>query len=82
LSTGAARLYRNAAAEKIAMIDPPLAALDSAIKARDGARFADAFADLTGTCNGCHQAANVGFITIRLPTASPFSNQSFVPKGR
>jgi len=76
----AARLYRNIPIEKIIMIDQPLAALSSAIDAGDGARFANAFADLTATCNGCHQTANVGFITIRIPTTSPFSNQLFIPK--
>ena len=76
----AARLYRNIPVEKINMIDKPLAALDSAVKAKDGARFAAAFSDLTTTCNGCHQAAHVGFITMQIPTSSPFSNQSFSPK--
>jgi hypothetical protein len=78
----AARLYRNIPIEKINMIEQPLMALDGAIKAKDGARFAGAFTNLTAGCNDCHQAANVGFITIRLPTASPFSNQSFAPKGK
>jgi len=51
--------------------------------AADGAHFATAFADLTAAaCNGCHRAGQVGFITIRIPTASPFSNQSFTPKSK
>jgi len=50
--------------------------------AADGAHFATAFADLTAACNGCHQAGQVDFIMIRIPTASPFSNQSFTPKGK
>jgi hypothetical protein len=78
----AARLYRNIPVEKINMIDEPLMALDSAIKARDEARFASAFADLTATCNACHRAANVGFITMQIPISSPFSNQSFTPKAK
>ena len=78
----AARLYRNIPIEKIIVIQQSLAAVDTAIKARDSARFANAFTALTATCNGCHQGANVGFITIRKPTASPFSNQLFMPKGK
>ena len=76
----AARLYQNIPVEKINMVEQPLMDLSSAIKAKDGARFASAFADLTAACNSCHEAAHVGFITIQVPTASPFSNQSFMPK--
>jgi len=78
----AARLYQNIPVEKINMIQQPLIALAGAIKAKDGARFASAFANLTAACNICHEAAHVGFITIQVPTASPFSNQSFMPKGK
>ena len=80
--TNAARLYQNIPVEKISMVQEPLIALSSAIKAKDGARFASAFAALTAACNSCHEAAHVGFITIQVPTASPFSNQSFMPKGK
>jgi cytochrome c553 len=78
----AARLYQNIPVEKINMIQQPLITLAGAIKAKDGARFASAFANLTAACNSCHEAAQVGFITIQVPTASPFSNQSFMPKGK
>lgn len=78
----AARLYENIPIEKINMIERPMIALADAIKAKDGARFAGAFAELTATCNSCHEAAHVGFIRIQVPTASPFSNQSFVPMGK
>lgn len=76
----AARLYQNIPVEKINMIQQPLIALSGAIKAKDGVRFASAFANLTAACNACHEAAHVGFITIQVPTASPLSNQSFEPK--
>jgi hypothetical protein len=78
----AARLYQNIPIEKIDTVWQPLKALSDAIKVKDGARFAGAFADLTAACNGCHEAAHVGFIRIQVPTASPFSNQSFMPKGK
>jgi hypothetical protein len=76
----AARFYQGIPIEKIDMIEQPLRALSEAIKAKNGARFTRAFADLTETCNSCHVAANVGFITIQVPTSSPFSNQPFMPK--
>jgi hypothetical protein len=76
----AARFYQGIPTEKINMMEQPLMALSEAIKAKNGSRFTRAFVDLTETCNSCHVAANVGFITIQIPTSSPFSNQLFVPK--
>jgi hypothetical protein len=58
---------------------PPLADLRRAIDAKSSDGFAKAFVRLTQACNRCHQAAGVGFIVIRIPTASPFSNQLFPP---
>jgi hypothetical protein len=78
----AARLYQNIPIEKINMVEQPLMALANSIKVKDGARFASAFADLTAACNSCHEAAHVGFIRIQVPTSSPFSNQSFMPKAK
>jgi hypothetical protein len=59
---------------------PSIAEIESAIKARDGAKFASAFDKLTAACNACHQGANRGFIVIQRPAASSFPNQSFAPK--
>lgn len=59
--------------------EPPLADLRRAIDARSSDGFVKAFDRLTQACNRCHQAAGVGFIVIRIPTASPFSNQLFPP---
>lgn len=53
--------------------------LAQAIEARDRGKFAAAFDRLTAACNGCHQAANHGFISIHRPGALPYTNQSFVP---
>lgn len=58
---------------------PALARVGEAIKAQDSAAFAQAFGALTHACDNCHQAAGFGFIVIRVPTASPFSNQLFPP---
>jgi len=59
--------------------EPPLADLRRAIDAKSSDGFAKAFGRLTQACNRCHQEAGVGFIVIRVPTASPFSNQLFPP---
>ena len=58
---------------------PPIADLRRAIDAKSSDGSAKAFVRLTEACNGCHRAAGVGFIVIRTPAASPFSNQLFPP---
>jgi mono/diheme cytochrome c family protein len=62
-----------------AFSEPALAEVEKAIKERDGAAFFKSFKRLTAACNSCHQEAGRGFIRIRAPTASPFSNQVFPP---
>jgi hypothetical protein len=56
------------------------AELDKAIAARDRKQFTRAFDGLSAACNACHQANDLGFIVLQRPTASPFSNQSYVPR--
>jgi hypothetical protein len=58
----------------------PIGEIETAIKARDSKAFATAFDKLTTACNGCHAAANRGFVVIQRPAASAFPNQSFAPK--
>ena len=58
----------------------PVQSIHDAIEAKDSTRFAKAFNDLTAACNACHQAIGRGFIVIQVPTASPFSDQSFSPR--
>ena len=62
--------------------EPPLADLGKAIESKNSADFTKAFGNLTDACNRCHQAAGVGFIVMRIPTSSPFSNQLFPPVQR
>jgi hypothetical protein len=64
------------------LTDQPLADLDAAVAAQDSARFSKAFDSLTGACNACHHAAGHGYIVIKRPGASPFSNQAFTPASR
>jgi hypothetical protein len=62
--------------------EPPLADLAKAIEMKSSADFTHAFARLTDACNHCHRNAGVGFIVMRVPTSSPFSNQLFPPVQR
>ncbi len=78
----AAMLYGNIPVDAITLATRPLDAINEAVKARDLARFSDGFRKLTAGCNSCHAAGGVGFISIRSPTASPFSNQTFEPAGK
>jgi len=55
----------------------PMRDLDAAIHARDEKAFADAYGRLTDGCNSCHAAVDHGFIVIKAPEASSFSNQDF-----
>jgi hypothetical protein len=75
----AARLYANIPVDTIVLDTKSLNSLGEAIKSRDQAKFIRAFTDLTSGCNDCHRAAQLGFIVMKIPTASPFSNQSFAP---
>lgn len=75
----AVALYTNIPVSNIEMVDGPVKALDSAISSRNGAAFGKAFQELTAGCNACHQSIGRDFIVMTVPTASPFSNQSFLP---
>jgi hypothetical protein len=59
--------------------EPAVSELSQAISEKNNARFESAFVRLTNACNECHRAAGVGFIAVRVPTRSPFSNQNFRP---
>jgi hypothetical protein len=54
----------------------PLKELEGAIRAKDGAAFAKAYADLTDACNSCHQALNHGVVQIRVPSRTSASDLS------
>jgi len=72
-------LYSNIPVENITMVDGPVKALDNAIASKNSPAFGKAFQELTAGCNSCHQSIDRGFIVVTVPTASPFSNQSFLP---
>lgn len=56
------------------------AELDKAVAEHDRGEFVRAFDRLTSACNSCHQANELGFISIQRPTSPPFSNQMFAPR--
>jgi hypothetical protein len=75
----AATLYSGIPAEYIGATVAPIKDLGAAITAKDGAKFAKAYGALNAACNACHKGINRGFIVIQVPSASPFSDQSFEP---
>jgi hypothetical protein len=61
-------------------VKEPLAALDQAVKAADGNRFAAAYAQLTAACNACHTRVTIArWIVIQPATASGFPDKDFRP---
>jgi hypothetical protein len=59
-------------------VKQPLAALDEAIKAKDGNRFTAAYGQLTASCNACHQSYDRAVIVIQPPTTvAAFPDQNF-----
>jgi hypothetical protein len=59
--------------------EPAMADLRRAISEKNNSLFEGAFKRVTESCNRCHEAAGVGFIVVRVPTSSPFSNQRLDP---
>jgi hypothetical protein len=64
-------------------VKEPLAALDRAIRAKDGAQFTAAYGQLTASCNACHQSYDRTVIVIQQPTvAGAFPDQDFRPPAK
>ncbi len=73
----AAYLYPGIPVSNVTTMAAPIQAVADAIKAKDGRAFAGTFGSLTAECNACHQSMDRSYIVMRVPTASPFSNQVF-----
>ena len=58
----------------------PIADLQKAIDAKNGAAFATAFDSLSAGCNACHHTLDHAFIVIARPTLLPYSDQVFAPQ--
>ena len=76
----AASLYPGIPATSVTTMATPVQSIAEAIEAKDRGKFAKTFGELTAGCNGCHQSIGRGFIVMRVPTASPFSDQVFPPQ--
>jgi hypothetical protein len=62
-----------------AMLVPAIAPLEKSIKASNWPISNAGYTKLIDSCNGCHAAAQHGFVKITAPTQNPF-NQSFSPQ--
>ena len=76
----AAVMYSGLPVSNVTTLATPLQAASAAIDAKDGSRFAKAFAEVTDGCNACHRSMGRGFVVMRIPTEQPFGNQVFVPQ--
>ncbi|SJZ34088.1 hypothetical protein SAMN02745126_00500 [Enhydrobacter aerosaccus] len=73
--------YRGTAmSDLLQVLKEPMASLDAAIKAKDGAGYDAAYARLTEGCNACHVATDHKMVVIQIPKASTFPNQNFAPQ--
>jgi hypothetical protein len=75
--TRAAFLYTNIPVEYIEAVGGPLAGMREAVATKNSGRFLQSYSDLTTACNSCHSAAQVGFLQIRTPISSPFSDEVY-----
>jgi hypothetical protein len=64
-------------AEVVSMIGKPLDDMVTAARARDPAKADAAYAELTATCNMCHEAQGRTYIVIQAPAATMFPDQDF-----
>ncbi len=78
----AASLYPGIPVTSATTMATPIQAIAGAIEAKDSSKFASSFNELTAGCNACHQSVGRGFIVMRVPTASPFSDQVFPPQSK
>ncbi|MBO4225057.1 hypothetical protein [Bradyrhizobium neotropicale] len=77
----AAMRYSGIPVSNVTTLKDPLQSVSDAIAAKDGRKFAKAYASLTEGCNSCHTSMGRSFIAIRVPTGpQPFGNQLFPPQ--
>ena len=58
----------------------PMDDVAAAIKSGDADEFAAAYAQLTATCNACHQSTDHAAIVIQVPRTSSYPDQDFRPQ--
>jgi hypothetical protein len=57
----------------------PMEDVAAAIKSGNAAKFAEAYAQLTATCNACHQSTDHSAVVIQVPKVSSYPDQDFRP---
>ena len=72
--------YPGLPASDMTTMAKPASDIGNAIRAKNDGMFVQAFQEITAACNACHRAQGYDYIAIKVPTSSPFSNQSFAPK--
>ena len=76
----AGRYYLNTT-PPMSLAEDIKSSLSEAIKAKNEAKFDQAFDEMNSGCNRCHGAADRAFIVIRRPSyPSAFSNQQYSPR--
>jgi hypothetical protein len=78
----AASLYPGIPVTNVTTMAEPVQALADALEAKNARSFTSAFGLLTNGCNACHQSMGRGFIVMKVPTVSPFSDQVFTPRDK
>lgn len=78
----AASMYTGIPASNVNTMGDPVQSIADAIAAKDSRRFSRAVGELTAGCNACHQSMGHGYIVMRMPDASPFSDQVFAPQDK
>jgi len=63
--------------QNLVMLTSPIKAISEAIASKDVEKFKLGYANLTGTCNSCHQLNHFEFNVIKTPTAPPVTDQEF-----
>jgi len=64
----------------LVMLEAPLKTVSEAIENKDVEKFKLGYANLTSTCNSCHQLNHFEFNVIKTPTAPPVTDQEFEAK--
>jgi hypothetical protein len=78
----AASLYSGIPVTNVTTMADLLQSVSDAIAAKDARQFSKAVGALTDGCNACHQSMDRGYIVMRAPAVSPFSDQIFAPQGK
>ena len=78
--TEAALMYPGVPVSGITTMSAPIQDIAHSIAEKNVGKFKSSFANLTSGCTACHQSVGLGFIAMRVPTTSPFSNQVVSPQ--